>query len=138
MKKRLQFLKVDERECFPAATNAATEKLSELGFIELADAGEAHITVGDTFDHDPDSAGNRVHLLTKGQRIVGISYLVNGVQETQYFAIPGEIRHFPISSAPDNWYPADGSNGTIDLKTHAPDYYDPAGNDWAVAHQFVL
>lgn len=137
---RLSTVKIAPRtQCIPKTARELQEFI--VSTIEASDAdaaGNAIVTTGDTPPDVNSGREFRIHFLRDSEnRITQILYWGLGKWRTFWSVKTGQFGYYLAGTAPEGWYPANGENGTFDVKTERPDSYFLDNAETIILHQFV-
>lgn len=103
-----------------------------------ASSGDAVVSSGAEPPSENTSRAQRVHFLRDSEnRITEIKYYALGKWRTFVAVKAGQFSYYLAGLAPEGWYPADGSEGTINVKDDKPENYYLDTNQTIVLHQYM-
>ena len=137
---RLNIVKTAPKsQCAPKGARELQELIAST--IEASDTdagGNAIVTTGDTPPDVNSGRALRIHFLRDSEnRIIKILYWGLGKWRTFWQVQEGQFGYYLAGTAPEGWFPANGENGTFDVKTDRPDSYYLDSNETIILHQFV-
>lgn len=119
-----------ELQDFIVSTLASSESES--------DTGDAVVSSGAEPPSSNTSRAQRVHFLRDSEnRITEIKFYALGKWRTFVAVKAGQFGYYLAGTAPEGWYPADGSDGTLNVKEDKPESYYLDSNQTIVLHQYM-
>lgn len=127
--------------CVPKTMRELQESLAQTmsaGDSVTSVASDAIVTIGRDRPTENSERQRRVHLKQDANNaITAIEYHALGQWNTFAQVVLGECRYFRPGVAPQGWKPADGTEGTSNVKEESPSVYSPTANESVILHQFM-